>query len=376
MAVVFVLVTLSAVRAAGGVGTELRSQQQPAKVAEWQMPGAGAVRALDCPGNAIFGQAPQTSGGVIVLATSELDVNGVEYRRYEHFSGASCEFGIGSIRWWGLFSHQVGGGWEECIESTPMFRLEFWSDDEGEPGDLLCSSDQMPNVTPTGVYLAGVELLEFSTDDGFGVNCMLEAGWIMIQGLGDSDCWFLWLSSMGGDMQSLVDRGAGLEIVGYDLSLCLQCGDPVYGACCEDWLETCTEGVEIHDCLGEGLRYAANQSCADLGPLCGQQTGACCYTSGSCAITTRGVCEYAGGDMNCDGVVNFNDVDPFVLALVSPAAYYPAYPECNYHNGDLDDSGLVNFDDIDPFVTILIEGGDVDVAGTWLGPDTSCDECD
>ena len=59
------------------------------------------------------------------------------------------------------------------------------------------------------------------------------------------------------------------------------------------------------------------------------------------------------GDLNCDGAVNFDDINPFVLALSDPAGYHSAYPNCNIMNGDINGDGLVNFDDINPFVALL-----------------------
>ncbi len=59
------------------------------------------------------------------------------------------------------------------------------------------------------------------------------------------------------------------------------------------------------------------------------------------------------GDLNCDGVVNFADIDPFVLALGDPAGYSAAYPWCAIENADINTDGQVNFADIDPFVALL-----------------------
>jgi hypothetical protein len=59
------------------------------------------------------------------------------------------------------------------------------------------------------------------------------------------------------------------------------------------------------------------------------------------------------GDMDCDGVINFDDINPFVLALSDPVGYQNAYPACNILNADCNDDGAVNFDDINPFVAIL-----------------------
>ncbi len=64
------------------------------------------------------------------------------------------------------------------------------------------------------------------------------------------------------------------------------------------------------------------------------------------------------GDMNCDGYVNFDDIDPFIAAVVSQENYEEWLQtnnvECVYSNGDFDNLGGVNFDDIDPFVTALV----------------------
>jgi hypothetical protein len=65
------------------------------------------------------------------------------------------------------------------------------------------------------------------------------------------------------------------------------------------------------------------------------------------------------GDLNCDGVVDFDDINPFVLALSDPTGYYAAYPLCNWLNGDCNGDGLVDFDDINPFVALLSGYGDL-----------------
>lgn len=59
------------------------------------------------------------------------------------------------------------------------------------------------------------------------------------------------------------------------------------------------------------------------------------------------------GDLNCDELVNFDDIDPFVLALGGYAAYQAQYPRCNWLNADCNEDGQVDFDDIDAFVALL-----------------------
>ncbi len=52
------------------------------------------------------------------------------------------------------------------------------------------------------------------------------------------------------------------------------------------------------------------------------------------------------GDTNCDGVVSFGDINPFVAGLTGG-------PLCNPANFDLNANGTIGFDDINPFVAYL-----------------------
>ncbi len=59
------------------------------------------------------------------------------------------------------------------------------------------------------------------------------------------------------------------------------------------------------------------------------------------------------GDLNCDGVVDFADINAFVLRLSDPAGYRQVYPNCPDGNGDLNGDGSVDLNDINPFVGLL-----------------------
>jgi hypothetical protein len=63
------------------------------------------------------------------------------------------------------------------------------------------------------------------------------------------------------------------------------------------------------------------------------------------------------GDLNCDGAVTFDDIEPLVLALVSRAVYESAYPACDWLNGDVNQDGHVDFDDLDGFIAALLMRG-------------------
>lgn len=69
------------------------------------------------------------------------------------------------------------------------------------------------------------------------------------------------------------------------------------------------------------------------------------------------------GDANCDGSVNFFDIDYFVAALTGESAWSSLYasqhagatPPCPYENNDTNGDGTVDFFDIDPFVVVLTQ---------------------
>jgi hypothetical protein len=60
------------------------------------------------------------------------------------------------------------------------------------------------------------------------------------------------------------------------------------------------------------------------------------------------------GDMNCDGVVDLDDVPAMVLALIDPDEYAAQYPDCDIATGDMNEDGDVNGLDLQPFVNALL----------------------
>lgn len=60
------------------------------------------------------------------------------------------------------------------------------------------------------------------------------------------------------------------------------------------------------------------------------------------------------GDTNCDGVVSFKDIDPFVARLGCPGSDPSGCNSgCSWQNADVNGDGSVTFKDIDPFVARL-----------------------
>jgi hypothetical protein len=100
--------------------------------------------------------------------------------------------------------------------------------------------------------------------------------------------------------------------------------------------------------------------------------GACCFTDGHCEQLTHTACTTAGGqawsfgqacdpnpcvlagDLNCNGSVGFDDINPFVLFLTNFALWQSTYADCPPQNGDINADGTYpSFADINPFVAIL-----------------------
>ncbi len=74
-------------------------------------------------------------------------------------------------------------------------------------------------------------------------------------------------------------------------------------------------------------------------------------------IVTAAAATLLAGDLNCDGAVSFNDINPFVLFLSNLAGYQTAFPNCPLANGDINSDGLYpDFGDINPFVALLAGG--------------------
>jgi hypothetical protein len=154
-----------------------------------------------------------------------------------------------------------------------------------------------------------------------------------------------------------------------DLALCLTgMYMPPCGACCDDYSGQCEDNVELLDCLYQGKRFQLGTPCVDMRPACGFGTGACCYDDDTCTVTTTYMCATLVGDANCDGVITFDDINPFVAVLSGGTI-----PGCPAGNCDCNRDGVMDFNDINPFVEIISGGPRVN--GMFLGFSTECAQC-
>lgn len=102
--------------------------------------------------------------------------------------------------------------------------------------------------------------------------------------------------------------------------------------------------------------------------------GGCCFPGCVCELLTAQQCADAEGiymgdhvpcipspcvcpaDTNCDGIISYGDINPFVLALQGRALYEEQYPACRWLNADINGDGNVTYGDINPFVICLSQG--------------------
>jgi len=108
---------------------------------------------------------------------------------------------------------------------------------------------------------------------------------------------------------------------------------PVTGACCVG--ATCTV-MTAADCTAGGGTYQGDDTTCTPNP---------------CAPVL------CAGDGNCDGVINWRDIDFLVAGQndneTAWAAKFPGTPPCDFLNLDTNHDGFVNWRDIDPFIALM-----------------------
>lgn len=196
-------------------------------------------------------------------------------------------------------------------------------------------------VRSSGVWSRQASLIaaDAAAGDWFGYSVAVSGDTAVIGALGDE----------------VAGRYSGSAYV-FDLN-CL-------GACClADG--TCLSESSADDCAAQGGAFQPGIGC-DPDP-CGPPTGACCYHYGLCLVQTEADCVGFGGtvwlagqtcdpnpcpffkgDVNCDHLVNADDIPQFVAALIG------GYTGCDLALADMDNSSLADGQDIQGFVTAIL----------------------
>ena len=169
---------------------------------------------LDCPAGSQFSQSAVGYGTGV---NSEVDPgNSV----YQYYNGLAQD--ITSITFWGLKAYHDGTSWSACAEDPVDFAINFYGDNAGAPDltNLLDSYTLSLAGFDTGELFAGSFPI-YSYTHSFAVPVAITDAWVMIQGGGATDCWFLWVDSGTTGTLSYQDTGSGPAVTTYVQSMCL-----------------------------------------------------------------------------------------------------------------------------------------------------------
>ncbi|MHC5111829.1 MAG: hypothetical protein ACYTHJ_18340 [Planctomycetota bacterium] len=259
--------------------------------------GAGCEQDYGCPGNALFGQSPE-SPNFSGYYLSELAQGLARLENFADVPGA-----VEGLRWFGLSVTPVGNSFDVCDEISDDFEITFFSDELGEPGSVVCQQTITAVRSDTGMAFDDISIFEFNAT--LETPCALTRGWVSIVGLGDPQCLFFWASSAQGDDQHRCPDCQG-PFIADDLSVCLLgSAGGVSGACCDEADGSCTDDEDIASCQGIGVRFAAGESCDELQPPCQQSLGACCRVDSTCDVLAQAECvasneQWLGPDTTCE----------------------------------------------------------------------------
>jgi hypothetical protein len=157
---------------------------------------------------------------------------GNTYACYDDFWDVT--YPICGISWWGMSMLFENGVWEEVCEPTEVpFNIVFYEDDNGEPGTVVYSyEDVMPVITNTGVtYYSEIADMYFNLYyyevSKLANSCDLSDGWVSIKATDGDNCLFLWQQSPEGNNIFLQrDREMPYIVHELDLSFVLKIAIP------------------------------------------------------------------------------------------------------------------------------------------------------
>lgn len=135
-------------------------------------------------------------------------------------------------------------------------------------------------------------------------------------------------------------------------SPCIDAGDnldPIRDPLDYDF-DGCATDPQPTDAIGHN-RYYDDPATPDTGRGMSPLTDMGAYEYGADFEYATSLCP---ADVNCDGRVDFNDINPMILALTNPTKYVQTYPDCPLLNADTDNNGQVDVQDATLFVRLIV----------------------
>jgi len=153
-------------------------------------PPASAV--LTCPPGSVFVQAPNPGlePPMARWISSETQAGLIAA---DHFTGLAGPFN--QVTWWGN-AETIEDTPQICVENPVNFRVVVFEDDGGMPGNEVFQAVVAPQRVNTGEININTPIYRYTATLPETLN--VTDGWIAVQGVGDPDCHFFWLTTQTG----------------------------------------------------------------------------------------------------------------------------------------------------------------------------------
>lgn len=184
----------------------------PADFAFCLISDAGPFAALTCIDGAAFGQAASTT-----LDFPGFSDAGDSTLAYENFAG--LEDPIARVVWWGGGS--IGG---HACDRGSAFAVTFYQDNGGQPGTPVATEDVTASVEATGDTTLLGPLYRYEAVLALPVD--LANGWVSVQALDFTDCFFYWANGNGGNGSAYTSNGPAAA----DFAVCIVTEDGFHTA--------------------------------------------------------------------------------------------------------------------------------------------------
>jgi hypothetical protein len=201
-----------------------------------------------CPGDTLYTQAVALPGDP---ERGDLESDAaLQIRCADNFSGVTGP--IHAVSWWGVGRSSSG---MPCSNPPEAYWLRFYLDDSGQPGELF--QQYVVNPVVNEAYISGfpISTVTLRLDTVLDTPCALDSGWLSIQGVSESGCYFSWSASSDGDDRSYRVEGFNQTLEAMDFAFCLLTEDAEGEGSAEGegQIEGVPEGEGIPEGEGEGI---------------------------------------------------------------------------------------------------------------------------